>query len=135
MGYSGTCRVKCIGKCILNFANQNIWCKEREPLDSGGGGALSQGAGHDGKLYSRAKTSRFQFTKKPYLPLFSSETADKFARGYAVKKSFRHALHLVTVQNQVAHAPSTRGSLVSEIKYTFPNTFCTARARVSRNLK
>ena len=53
-----------------------------------------------------------QFTKKPYLPLFSSETADKFARDYTIEKSFRHALHLVTAhlhrQNQVAHALRTR---------------------------
>ena len=72
-----------------------------------------------------------QFAKKPYLLLFSSETADKFARDYTIEKSFRHALHLVTAhlhrQNQVA--------LVSELKYAFPNTFHTARARVSRNLK
>ena len=79
-----------------------------------------------------------QFTKKPYLPLFLSETADTFAREYAIKKSFRHALHLVTAylhrQNQVAHALRTRDFLVSELKYRFPNTFRTARARVSRNL-
>ena len=50
-----------------------------------------------------------KFTKKP---LFSSETADKFAKDYAIKKSFCHALHLVTAhlhrQNQVAHALRTR---------------------------
>ena len=35
-------------------------------------------------LYSRAKT--VQFTKKRCLPLFSSKTADKFAKDYAIKK-------------------------------------------------
>ena len=54
-----------------------------------------------------------QFAKKPYLPLFSSETADKFARDYTIEISFPHALHhLVTAhllrQNQVAHALRTR---------------------------
>ena len=44
-------RVKCFGKCILNFANQNLWYEEREQLDSGGGGALSQGAGHGGSFF------------------------------------------------------------------------------------
>ena len=48
----------------------------------------------------------------PYLPLFSSETADIFAKDYAIKKSFHHALQLVTGhlhhQNQVAHALRTR---------------------------
>ena len=72
-----------------------------------------------------------QFTKKRYLPLFSSETADKFAKDYAIKKSFRHALHLVTAhlhrQNQVAHALRTR-----DFWLAFPYTFRTARAR---NLK
>ena len=33
-----------------------------------------------------------QFTKKPYLALFSSETADKFARDYTIEKTFCHAL-------------------------------------------
>ena len=79
-GYSCARRAKCIGKCILNFANQkslvrdtraravrnvlgnvylilltkNLWYEEREQLDSGGGGALSQGAGHDGSFYGYA---------------------------------------------------------------------------------
>ena len=53
-----------------------------------------------------------QFTKKQSLPLFSSETADKFAKDYAIKKSVRRALQLVAAhlhrQNQVAHALRTR---------------------------
>ena len=57
----------------------------------------------------------------------SPQTFLKLAKDYAIKKSFRHALYLVTVhlhhQNQVALALRTE-FLVSEIK--FPNTFHTA---------
>ena len=60
-------------------------------------------------LYSLVKTSSSVHQKAV---LFSSETADKFARDCAIKKSFRHALYLVTVhlhrQNQGAHALCTR---------------------------
>ena len=48
-GYSCAHRVKCIGKCIL--LTKNLWYKEREQLDSGSGGALSQGAGHDRSFF------------------------------------------------------------------------------------
>ena len=55
--------------------------------------------------------------------------------GIMLSKSFRHALHLVTAhlhrQNQVAQVLRTRDFL---LKYTFPNTFRTARTRVSCNL-
>ena len=68
-----------------------------------------------------------QFTKKPYLPLFSSETADKFAKDYAIIKSFRHALHLVTAhlhrQNQVAHALRTRDFWLASLSMHFPIHF------------
>ena len=68
-----------------------------------------------------------QFAKKPYLPLFSSETVDKFARDYAIEKSFRHALHLVTVhlhcQNQVAHALRTRDFWLASLSMHFPIHF------------
>ena len=68
-----------------------------------------------------------QFTKKPCLPLFLSETADKFARDYAIKKSFRHALHLVTAylhrQNQVAHALRTRDFWLASLSIDFPIHF------------
>ena len=68
-----------------------------------------------------------QFTKEPYLPLFLSETADKFARDYAIKKSFRHALHLVTAhlhrQNQVAHALRTRDFWLASLSIHFPIHF------------
>ena len=37
--------------CVLTKC---LWYKEREQLDSGGGGALSQGAGHDGRFYRYA---------------------------------------------------------------------------------
>ena len=77
-------------------------------------------------LYSRAERA-VQFTKKPYLPLFLSETADKFVKGYAIKKSFRHALHLVTVhlhrQNQVAHALHTRDFWLAKLSIHFPIHF------------
>ena len=53
-GYSCARRAKCIGKCILKLASKNLWCKEREQLDSGGEGTLSQGAGHDGSFYRYA---------------------------------------------------------------------------------
>ena len=53
-GYSCACRAKCIGKCILKLANQNLWYEQCEQLDSRGGGALSQGAGHDGSFYRYA---------------------------------------------------------------------------------
>ena len=48
-GYSCARRVKCIGKCIS--LAKNLDYEEREQLDSGGGGALSQGAGHDGSFF------------------------------------------------------------------------------------
>ena len=68
-----------------------------------------------------------QFTRKPCLPLFSSETADKLARDYAIKKSFRPALHLVTAclhrQNQVAHALCTRDSWLASLSTHFPIHF------------
>ena len=76
-----------------------------------------------------------QFTKKPYLPLFSSETADKFAKDHA-------KLPLCPAPCDSAPPPPesscTRSLyqrfLVSEIKYAFPYTFRTAHTRVSRNL-
>ena len=37
-----------LGNVHLSLLTQNLWFKEREQLHSGGGGALSQGAGHDG---------------------------------------------------------------------------------------
>ena len=49
-GYSCARRVKCIGKCIRSLT-KNLEYKEREQLDSGGGDALSQGAGHDGSFF------------------------------------------------------------------------------------
>ena len=51
-----------LGNVYLSSLTKNLWYEQREQLDSGGGGTLSQGAGHDGSfltdtLYSRAKTS------------------------------------------------------------------------------
>ena len=66
-------------------------------------------------------------------------TADKFANDYAIRKSFRHALNLVTAhlhrQNQVAHELFEFVLRDFWLVYnTFPNTFRTARALESRNL-
>ena len=65
-----------------------------------------------------------QFAKKLYLPLFSSETADKFSRDYAIEKSFCHTLHLVIAhlhrQNQVAHALHTRDFWLASLSIHFP---------------
>ena len=38
----------------LSSLTKNLWNEQREQLDSGGGGALSQGAGHDGSFYRYA---------------------------------------------------------------------------------
>ena len=90
-GYSCARRAKCIGNVYLISLTKSLWYEEREQLDSGGGGALSQGTGNDGSftdtLYIAMQKRAIQFTKKPYLPLFSSETADKFAKDYAIKKA------------------------------------------------
>ena len=68
-----------------------------------------------------------QFTKKPYFPLFLSETADTIARDYAIRKSFRHALHLVTAylhrQNQVAQALRTRDFWLASLSIDLPIYF------------
>ena len=51
MGYSCARHAKCIGNLYLSSLTKNLWNEEREQLDSGGGGALSQGAGHDGSFF------------------------------------------------------------------------------------
>ena len=38
----------------LSSLTKNLWYEQREQLDSGGGGALSQGAGHDRSFYRYA---------------------------------------------------------------------------------
>ena len=40
-----------LGNVYLSSLTKNLWYEEREQLDSGGGGALSQGAGHDGSFF------------------------------------------------------------------------------------
>ena len=74
--------------------------------------------------FSTCPKRAVQFTKKLYLPLFLSETADKFARDYAIKKSFRHTLHLVTAylhrQNQVARALRSRDFWLASLSIHFP---------------
>ena len=53
-GYSCARHAKCIGNVYLVSLTTNLWYEEREQLDSGSGGALSQGAGHDGSFYGYA---------------------------------------------------------------------------------
>ena len=57
--YLEVCKAACNDMCILGNAylsslTKNLEYEEREQLDSGGGGALSQGAGHDGSFYRYA---------------------------------------------------------------------------------
>ena len=40
-----------LGNVYLISLTKNLWYEEREQLDSGSGGALSQGAGHDGSFF------------------------------------------------------------------------------------
>ena len=40
-----------LGSLYLSSLTKNLWYEEREQLDSGGGGALSQGARHDGSFF------------------------------------------------------------------------------------
>ena len=43
-----------LGNAYLSLLTKNLWYEQREQLDSRGGGALSQGAGHDGSFYRYA---------------------------------------------------------------------------------
>ena len=43
-----------LGNVYLSSLTKNLWHEQREQLDTGGGGALSQGAGHDGSFYRNA---------------------------------------------------------------------------------
>ena len=43
-----------LGNAYLSSLTKNLKYEEREQLDSGSGGALSQGAGHDGSFYRYA---------------------------------------------------------------------------------
>ena len=52
-GYLCACHVKGIGNVYL------IQNEEREQLDSGGGGALSQGAGHDESFFDSIIPDKF----------------------------------------------------------------------------
>ena len=40
-----------LGNVHLSSLTKNLWYEEREQLDSGGGGALSRSAGHDGSFF------------------------------------------------------------------------------------
>ena len=43
-----------LGNVYLSSLTKNLWYEQPEQLDSGGGGTLSQGAGHDGSFYQYA---------------------------------------------------------------------------------
>ena len=43
-----------LGNVYLSSLTKNLWYEQREQLHSGGGGTLSQGAGHDGSFYQYA---------------------------------------------------------------------------------
>ena len=74
---------------MLNFAIKNLYYEEREQLDSGGGGALSQAAGSFyNTLYSHPKMSSSVHQK--VLTTFLEEDSSIMAYDYAIKKSFRH---------------------------------------------
>ena len=138
-GYSCVQRVKCIGKCILKLANQKsrvrrVWATWFWPWRC----AVTRHRSWRKLLPIRCiavQKRAVQFTTKPYLPLFSSETADKLARDYTIEKSFRHALHLVTAhlhrQNQVAHTLRTRNFWLASLSIHFPIHF-TRRAHEYR---
>ena len=68
-GYPCVHRAKCIGNVYLISLAVEVRCHKVQGMTE---------AFMD-MLCSHAKQA-VQFTKKPYLPLFSSETADKFAR-------------------------------------------------------
>ena len=134
-GYSCARCPKCIGKCILKLANQKsrvrrAWATWFWRWRC----AVTRCRAWRKLLRIRCiavQKRAVQFTKKPYLPLFSSETADKFAKDYAIEKSFRHALHLVTAhlhrQNQVADTLRTRDFWLASLSIHFPIHF-TCRA-------
>ena len=56
-----------LGNVYLSSLTKNLWYEQREQLDSGGGGVLSQGAGHDGSFYRYAvypcKNEQFSSSK------------------------------------------------------------------------
>ena len=44
-------RARAMRNVYLSSLTKNLWYEQREQLDPRGGGALSQGAGHDGSFY------------------------------------------------------------------------------------
>ena len=48
-----------LGNVYLSSLTKNLWYEEREQLDSGGGGALPQGAGHDGSFFDSIILGKF----------------------------------------------------------------------------
>ena len=51
--------MKCVGNVYLSSLTKNLEYEEREQLDSGGGGALSQGAGHNGSFFDSIIPGKF----------------------------------------------------------------------------
>ena len=48
-----------LGNLYLSSLTKNLWYEQREQLDSGGGGTLSQGAGHDGSFFDSIIPGKF----------------------------------------------------------------------------
>ena len=48
-----------LGNAYLSSLTKTLWYEEREQLDSGCGGALSQGAGHDGSFFDSIMPGKF----------------------------------------------------------------------------
>ena len=114
-----------LGNIYLSSLTKNLWYEQRKHLEVEVCCHKVQGMAEafTNTLYSHAKTSSSVHQKA----LFSSETADKFARDYAIEKSFRHALHLVTahlhLRNQVAHALRTRDFWLASLSIHSPIHF------------
>ena len=53
-GYSCAPCENVLGNVYLSSLTKNLWYEQREKLDSGGRGTLSQSAGHDGRFYRYA---------------------------------------------------------------------------------
>ena len=128
-----------LGNVYLSLLTKNLWYEEREQLDSGGGGALSQGAGHDGRFFDSIIPGKFICCLARLIRLFG-ELNCLFLHGYT---AYQYQLPSCPAPCDSAPPPpesscsccSYQRFLVSELKYTFPNIFRTVRARVSHNLK
>ena len=64
MGYSCVSAVRnVLGNVYLSSLIKNLWYEQREQLDSSGGGALSQGVGHDGSFFDSINSSSVSLEK------------------------------------------------------------------------